>query len=97
LGRPPKETDSNKKELRERRKIQRQDEIDRISIEGKFGQAKRRFSLAKVCTKLKETSETAIAITFLVLNLEKLLQLLIFCLLYLFGGDQKTFVKQQIR
>jgi len=35
----------------------------------KFGQAKRRFSLSRVMAKLTNTSETAIAITFLVMNL----------------------------
>lgn len=54
----------------------RLDEAIRVWIEGKFGQAKRRFSLARVMTKLAETSESAIAITFLVLNLERWLQLL---------------------
>jgi hypothetical protein len=35
----------------------------------KFGQAKRRFSLERVMAKLDNTSKTAIAITFLVMNL----------------------------
>ena len=52
----------------------RQDEIDRIPIEGKFGQAKRRFSLSKIMCKLSKTSETAIAVVFLVMNLEKWLK-----------------------
>jgi Transposase DDE domain/Transposase IS66 family len=55
----------------------RLDEAVRVWIEGKFGQAKRRFSLARVMTKLAETSESAIAITFFVLNLERWLQLLL--------------------
>jgi transposase, IS5 family len=55
----------------------RLDEAVRVWIEGKFGQAKRRFSLARVMTKLAETSESSIAITFLVLNLERWLQLLL--------------------
>ena len=50
----------------------------RNQIEGKFGQAKRRFSLNRVMTKLANTSETAIAITFLVMNLEALLKQLAF-------------------
>jgi IS5 family transposase len=50
----------------------------RNQIEGKFGQAKRRFSLNRVMTKLANTSETAIAITFLVMNLEALLKQLTF-------------------
>ncbi|MCA2929708.1 MAG: transposase, partial [Microcystis sp. M110S1] len=39
-----------------------------------FGQAKRRFSLNRVMAKLPSTSETAIAITFLVINLSTLLR-----------------------
>ena len=41
----------------------------RNEIEGKFGQAKRRFSLDRVMAKLTNTAPTAIAITFLVMNL----------------------------
>jgi len=52
----------------------RQDELDRIAIEGKFGQGKRRFSLAMVMCKLALTSETAITVAFLVMNLEKWLR-----------------------
>ncbi len=42
--------------------------------EGKFGQAKRRYGLNCIMTKLSETSETCIAITFLVINLSTLLR-----------------------
>lgn len=78
LGRPPKE-----KELQKHlRKQIRNDELDRIPIEGKFGQAKRRFSLSKIMCKLADTSASAIAIAFLVLNLEKWLSAVLF---YLFS------------
>ena len=63
LGRPPAYVSPEKK------KQATIDERIRNSIEGKFGQAKRRFSLARVMTKLSHTSETAIAISFLVINL----------------------------
>jgi len=46
-----------------------EDERIRNAIEGKFGQGKRRFSLNRVMAKLDNTSQTAIAITFLVMNL----------------------------
>jgi len=76
LGRPPKQIDTQSE-------IQaRQDELDRIPIEGKFGQAKRRFSLSKIMCKLAQTSETAIAITFIVLNIERWLKAIIFCLIF---------------
>ena len=45
------------------------DERIRNAIEGKFGQGKRRFSLARIMAKLENTSRTAIAQTFLVINL----------------------------
>ncbi|MHC5821947.1 MAG: transposase [Nostoc sp.] len=63
LGRPPANVSKEKK------KQALEDERIRNSIEGKFGQAKRRFSLGRVMAKLSHTSKTAIAITFLVMNL----------------------------
>ena len=68
LGRPPKNVSQ------EQKKQAQYDESFRNAIEGKFGQGKRRFSLNLLMTKLKETSETAIAISFLVINLSKLLR-----------------------
>lgn len=63
LGRPPKNVSKEKK------KQALQDEKIRNCIEGKFGQAKRRFSLSRVMAKLPHTTLTVIAITFLVMNL----------------------------
>jgi transposase, IS5 family len=68
LGRPPIVVD------REKKKQAQLDERFRSRIEGKFGEAKRRFSLGRVMTKLSKTSQTAIAITFLVMNLSRLLR-----------------------
>jgi transposase, IS5 family len=84
LGRPPKTIDLLVK------KQAQDDEKFRSRIEGKLrmksrrgflgvrftkhGEAKRRFSLSRVMTKLSETSQTAIAITFLVMNLSTLLR-----------------------
>ena len=68
LGRPPKNVSQ------EAKKQAQDDERFRNAIEGKFGQAKRRFSLNLVMTKLAKTSETSIAITFLVVNLSLLLR-----------------------
>jgi len=76
LGRPPADPEKQ----REIKLQTRQDELDRIAIEGKFGQGKRRFSLARVMCKLALTSETAITVTFLVMNLEKWLRSHLFCL-----------------
>lgn len=74
LGRPRKETDENREELRAEKRQLRQDEIDRIPVEGKFGQGKRRFGLGLVKTKLAETTRSAISLTFIVMNLEKWLK-----------------------
>ena len=73
LGRPRRVTESNAEQLKQAKKQHRQDELDRIAIEGKFGQAKRRFSLARVMAKLAETSEVVIMVSFMVMNLEKIL------------------------
>jgi len=81
LGRPKKATQANASELKHDRKIHRQDERDRIAIEGKFGQGKRRFSLGLIMAKLARTSEAAIAISFIVMNLEKILSGLLYFLL----------------
>ena len=78
LGRPPATiSQSQKKQALE-------DERIRNSIEGKFGQAKRRFSLNRVMTKLPSTSETAIGIAFLTMNLSRLLRQALWLFLCLF-------------
>ena len=71
LGRPPKNVS---KEAKKQAQI---DEKIRSQVEGKFGNAKRRYGLNRVMAKLSNTSETAIAITFLVMNLSTLLRQLI--------------------
>ena len=75
LGRPRANVSKEKK------KQALEDEKIRSSIEGKFGVSKRRFSLARVMTKLANTSETAIAITFLVMNLSTWLRQ-VFCVVF---------------
>ncbi len=82
LGRPPKKTEESTEAIKTQKQQQRQDELDRIPIEGKFGQGKRRFGLARIMAKLSNTSETVIAITFMVMNLEKWLQQLLFCFIF---------------
>lgn len=63
LGRPPKNISQ------ETKKQAIEDERVRNRIEGKFGEAKRRYSLNLVTSKLPNTSETSIAISFFVMNL----------------------------
>ena len=67
----------------------REDERYRNAIEGKFGQAKRRFSLGRIMAKLSDTAESSIAITFLVMNLEQLLKQLL--MLFFSSGNNSWF------
>lgn len=69
---------------KEKKKQALQDERIRNSIEGKFGQGKRRFSLNRVMAKLSHTSQTAIALTFLVINLSTHLSRVFYAFLCLF-------------
>ena len=85
LGRPPKNVSLSEKQ---QTKI---DERIRNEIEGKFGQAKRRFSLNKIMAKLPETSATVIAIAFLVMNLNTLLKR-VYCLLFLLFSQKPRFL-----
>ena len=78
LGRPAKD-----KQAALRRQLQ-EDEKIRNQIEGKFGQGKRRFSLARVMAKLAPIAETSIAVCFLVMNLERLLRQVLFFIFCLF-------------
>ncbi len=82
LGRPPKPTAENKARLKLESALARQDEVDRIPIEGKFGEGKRRYRLGLVMTKLACTSETSIAMSFLVMNLEKWLRAIFLRLIF---------------
>ena len=75
LGRPPANVS------KETKKQSLEDERIRNAIEGKFGQGKRRFSLNRVMAKLDNTSQTAIAITFLVMNLSTWLRR-VFCIFF---------------
>ena len=86
LGRP-KQDQSVQAQLKHQA---RQDEKVRVWIEGKFGQAKRRFSLARVMAKLADTAQSAIAITFLVLNLERWLCQLLILLFWLYALGRQT-------
>lgn len=58
---------------------------ERNAVEGGFGVGKRRFSLAGITARLKETAESVIALQFLVMSLEYRLRLflLLFSLCHL--------------
>ena len=67
LGRPS--SDVNK--TCEARRLEAQDAKDRIPVEGKFGNCKRKYGLNRIFAKMIDTSECEIAIGILLLNLDK--------------------------
>lgn len=73
LGRPPKEPDP--KVVRQAR----QDARDRNCSEGKFGEGKRRYGMALIMAKLRETSETVIIMNLIVMNLARVQRGLFVC------------------
>lgn len=77
LGRKPQTVS------REEKKQAQMDEAIRNQVEGKFGQGKRRFGLGRIMAKLADTSATQIMLTFLVMNLERALERLLFALTWL--------------
>lgn len=92
LGRPPKENTERK----QNKKQQRQDEIDRIPVEGKFGNAKRKYGLDRIMAKGKETSETTIGVIIIVMNLEKLRARFLFVFFMLPNRGRKNGVNTSI-
>jgi hypothetical protein len=63
LGRRPLDSKQTKD-------ISRQDMREHNAVEGGFGVCKRRYGLARIMARLKETAESVIALQFLVMNLE---------------------------
>ena len=99
LGRPYKETEENKKLLRQLRKQERMDEGIRSEVEGKFGVAKRRHTLSLIKAKLRATSETSIMLVFFVMNLERILKeklRLLFVYLFDLLVNIANFMKSQL-
>lgn len=87
LGRPKNDSELVAAEKRQFIDDQRQ----RNAVEGKIGQGKRRFGLGLIREKLPATQGSTIALNVLVMNLEKLLELLFVIFtswLYLLLGDQ---------
>jgi IS5 family transposase len=72
LGRPKTDSQLLAKEKKQFLDDQRQ----RNAVEGKIGQGKRRYGLDLIREKLSTTQGSAIALNVLVMNLDKLLELL---------------------
>ena len=81
LGRPKKQTPENKEQIKAERRQTRRDDLDRIPVEGKFGNAKRKGTLDRIMAKLSHTSESVIHVGIIVLNLDKWLREAIFWLI----------------
>jgi hypothetical protein len=76
----------NKEKQKEQKRLERQDSSERNAVEGKFGEGKRRYSLACIMARLKDTAESVICLQFLVMNLEHRLRVLLYHFLqHLFG------------
>jgi len=79
LGRPKKVTDANREEMKQLKAQQREEYLQRIPIEGKFGQGKNGYNLNYIQARRADTSVAWINSIFLVMNL--LILFRIFCLL----------------
>jgi transposase, IS5 family len=75
LGRPVKKTEENADQMRLAKKHRKQDTLERIPIEGKFGQEKNGYRLNCVRARTAKTSEVWINAIFLVMNLLVLLRM----------------------
>lgn len=70
LGRPP--LDEGK--IAERKRLEREDAAKRNEVEGKFGEAKRKYGLDLIRGKLPETSDSIITLQFIIMNLWRMLR-----------------------
>ncbi|MFV2070215.1 MAG: IS5 family transposase [Pirellulales bacterium] len=89
LGRPPKHVSAADK------KQAAADEAIRNQVEGKFGQGKRRFGLARIMAKLAGTSAAQVSLSFLVMNLElALVRIFLSLILWGYGLAQLAVARQ---
>lgn len=78
LGRPnPVTTKTDKK-------LEYQDNTDRIAVEREFSREKRCYGLGKIVTRLEKTQLTSIALSVFVANLFKIQRRILFALFYLY-------------
>jgi hypothetical protein len=79
----PKRGRKSEETKEEERKQLRYDNLERNAIEGHFGNAKRKYGLDLIMTKLWNTTLTAISFGFFVTNMERILRLLVVLYFYL--------------
>lgn len=70
LGRPPKDQEEYRKQCL----VERSEVGERNAVEGEFGTGKRRYSLDRLSTRLRESSEVQIHLIFLSMNIWKRLR-----------------------
>ncbi len=75
LGRPRKVTEANRQELKLLKAQRRAEYLQRIPIEGKFGQGKNGYDLNYIRARRPDTSYAWINTIFLVMNLQILLRI----------------------
>ena len=78
LGRPNPVTNKIDK------KLEYQDNTDRIAVEREFSVEKRCYGLGRIVTKLEETQLTSVALSVFVANLFKMQRRILFDLFYLY-------------
>ncbi|MGD2074935.1 MAG: transposase [Gammaproteobacteria bacterium] len=76
LGRPPKVTEAKRQELKRLKAQRREEYLQRIPIEGKFGPAKNSYRLNCIRAKRADTSSAWINSIFLVMILQMLLRII---------------------
>lgn len=77
LGRPSKAT------LKSDKKIEYQDNTDRIEVERRFSLTKRCYGMEKIMTRLEGTQFTSIALSVFVANIIRIQQQILYTLFYL--------------
>lgn len=77
LGRPAKDPEVRRKQYRQ----EKEDTGMRNAVEGKFGEGKRSYGLARIMAHLEDTSKSVIVLQLLAMNLKKRLRSLL-CLIW---------------
>ena len=85
LGRRKKKDKNLKQQIK-------QDAVERIEVERMFGLGKRKYGMNLIMEKLPETTLAAVALSILVMNLDKILRGILLCLI-LFAMKTLHFIK----
>jgi hypothetical protein len=84
----------DREESSAQKQMEYQDALDRNTVEGKFGEGKRAYGLCLIRARFQQTSETVIALQFLVMNLEKILRYTFLPFFHLFV--RRIFLSQRL-